>query len=194
VRAVVGLGNPGRRYRKTRHNIGFGVIEALAERNGAAIIDGPGEYRIAMAEVEREPVALVQPVTFMNNSGVAVQEIVGRFSLSPSDLLIVLDDFSIPLGSLRLRLKGSDGGHNGLASILWHLQTEEVPRLRCGIASATMPHGQEGMADFVLSPFAPEEQARAKDLIALASDAVMAALTGGFETAMNRFNKTEELF
>jgi PTH1 family peptidyl-tRNA hydrolase len=146
-----------------------------------------------MAEVERETVALVQPVTFMNNSGIAVQEIVERFSLSPSDLLIVLDDFSLPLGSIRLRLKGSDGGHNGLASVLWHLQTEEIPRLRCGIASASMPRGQEDLADFVLSPFAPDEQNRAKDLIALARDAVITALTGGFETAMNRFNKTEEI-
>jgi peptidyl-tRNA hydrolase, PTH1 family len=192
VRAVVGLGNPGRQYRNTRHNVGFMVVEAVAASVGIRLNEGPGPYLIGMTAANSTPVALIEPVTFMNNSGIAVLDITGRYGISPDELLVVMDDFSIPLGNLRLRIRGSDGGHNGLASILWHLQTDKIPRLRCGISREVMPGGSEGLSDFVLSPFEPEEAIKVQTLIALARDAVMVALTEGFEAAMNRFNRIEE--
>ncbi len=192
MRAVVGLGNPGREYSRTRHNLGFLVIDALSTLTGARMGEGRGPYLIGEAVVGSERVALIQPMTFMNNSGLAVLDIMERYGIPPGELLIVMDDFSLPLGALRIRLKGSDGGHNGLASILYHAGTDEIPRLRCGIGAEEMPRGSEGLSDFVLSPVAPEEEARAGECITLARDAVMTALTEGLETAMNRFNRIEE--
>lgn len=185
---IIGLGNPGSEYEGTRHNIGFAVIDALAETLNVNLRGGHGEYAIGWKETENGKVALVKPMTYMNNSGIAVREIIEWYKISPQDILVVTDDFQLPLGSLRIRLKGSDGGHNGLYSIIYHLQSNEFPRLRCGIASETMPKNKKEMPDFVLSPFQKQEYAIVREMISSAQSAVNVAAANGIETAMNRFN------
>lgn len=137
--------------------------------------------------IEQCCVACVRPVTYMNNSGIAVEETLGILQRSPADLLIVADDVALPLGTLRIRLRGSDGGHNGIASIIYQLGTEEFPRLRCGICPEAVPRGSE-LVDFVLSPFLREEEEAARTMVERAVDAIDTAARLGMEAAMNSYN------
>ena len=188
---IVGLGNPGSAYEGTRHNIGFAVVDALARKLGVDFRPGRGEFVIGFSGSSEKKIALVKPLTYMNNSGIAVREIVDWYKISLHDLLIISDDFNIPLGAIRMRLDGSDGGHNGLYSIIYQLQSDEFPRMRCGIGSESMPKNKKEMADFVLSPFEKQERETVRDLIQRAQEAALAAATEGIETAMNRFNTTK---
>ncbi len=185
---IIGLGNPGSEYEGTRHNIGFAVIDALAEQLDIHLRGGRGEYVIGLKEIEQAKIALVKPLTYMNNSGIAVREIVDWYKISLQDILVITDDFQLPLGSIRIRQKGSDGGHNGLYSIIYHLQSNEFPRLRCGIASDAMPKNKKEMPEFVLSPFQKKEDEIVQEMIINARSAVNEAIINGTETAMNRFN------
>lgn len=182
--AIVGLGNPGTQYRETRHNAGFLVVDELCRRLRAPLRPGKGEYLAARAHVDGVEVHIASPLTFMNNSGTAVVDILERFGLSPRGLLVVADDFSLPLGLLRFRLKGSDGGHNGLASIIYMLNTQEFPRLRCGIGSVAMSQKSD-MAPFVLSPFEPEEVPVVNDMIMRAADACVEFIRTGHARPVN---------
>ncbi len=186
---VIGLGNPERRYSGTRHNIGFEVADAIAQELRTVFEAGRGDYHIASTRFREEELFLVKPMTYMNQSGVAVREVQEEFGASPDRLLVVCDDFQLPLGQLRLRLRGSDGGHNGLYSIIYQLQSEDFPRLRCGIGTAAMPADKKLMADFVLERFAKEEQPIVDEMIVRSKEACLLSLTDGLETAMNRFNK-----
>jgi peptidyl-tRNA hydrolase, PTH1 family len=186
---VIGLGNPEKRYVGTRHNIGFEVVDRIAAELRIQFKPGRGEFLIAQGSFRDQSLALVKPLTFMNESGVAALDIRDQFGAGNQDLVVVCDDFQLPLGQLRLRLRGSDGGHNGLYSIIYHLQTDEFPRLRCGIASSTMPADKNRMADFVLERFTPEEAAAVNEMIPQAKDACLCALTDGVTKAMNMFNK-----
>ena len=185
---IVGLGNPGSEYEGTRHNIGFAVVDALADKMNVDFHPGRGEYRIGWSGSGEQKIALVKPLTYMNNSGVAVREIVEWYKIALNDVLVISDDFQLQLGTLRIRLKGSDGGHNGLYSIIYQLQSNEFPRMRCGIASELMPKNKKEMANFVLSPFEKKEYEPVRELINRAQEAAIAAATDGIETAMNRFN------
>ena len=171
--AVLGLGNPGSRYRATRHNLGFMVLEELAGRWASRFRAGKGPYDIAQTIVQPEgrQVYLVAPLTMMNGSGAAASDIIERYDVPLSAMLVVLDDFWLPLGNLRFRRQGSDGGHNGLASIIESVQSDAFPRLRLGIGKVAMPPKSE-MADFVLSPFDEEEKPAILDMIHRAADAV----------------------
>ncbi len=184
---VVGLGNPGPEYETTRHNVGFLVVDLLSGRWNRRFRSGPGDSLVASAELQGNPVLLMKPLTFMNNSGSAVADVLRQYDPGPASLLIILDDFALPIGALRLRPRGSDGGHNGLASIIEHLGTDEVPRLRCGIGRDAPPPGT-AMADFVLSRFDAGEEDTVRDMIARAADAVTEFVIGGIDSAMNRFN------
>lgn len=186
--AVVGLGNPGTEYGQMRHNVGFQVLDTLSGRWKKGFKPGKGEYYFVRAAIGDREVILVKPLTFMNNSGEAVAEVIDRFSLPFSSLLVVADDFALPLGVLRLRPSGSDGGHNGLSSIIYQLQSDQFPRLRCGIGRAEMPP-PSAMADFVLSAFEPEEQASVRSMVGRAADAVTHFVSAGIESAMNVFNR-----
>lgn len=157
MRVIIGLGNPGSEYQHTRHNIGFDIVDALAADRRVAFDAGRGEFVIARGSYREKEFAFIKPLTYINNSGIAVAEVLNNFDLSSENLLVVVDDFHIPLGTLRLRREGSSGGHNGLYSIIYHLQSENFPRLRFGIGSEKMPKQKSGMADFVLSQFAHEE-------------------------------------
>jgi PTH1 family peptidyl-tRNA hydrolase len=187
VKLIVGLGNPGRRHARSRHNAGFRVLDALAERARA----GPAEERFAGRYAECElaggRVGLLAPQTFMNRSGEAVAEALAVLPIADpaADLLVVFDDADLPLGRLRLRARGSSGGHNGLADILDRLGTDAVPRLRFGIGRPAQPRDT---VDWVLEPFAAEEEALLKQALPRAADAVACFVAEGIAAAMNRFN------
>lgn len=184
---VVGLGNPGAGYEHTRHNIGFLVVDELLSRWKKRLRPGKGEYLLARADYAGEEVLLIKPLTYMNNSGIAVRDILDREGLGPQHLLVVCDDFALPLGLLRIRSRGSDGGHNGLASIIMELQTDDFPRLRCGIQLEVMPP-KDAMADFVLSVFGDAEREAVRAMITRAADAVQELAVSGIGRTMNIYN------
>jgi PTH1 family peptidyl-tRNA hydrolase len=186
---VIGLGNPGSRYSGTRHNVGFAVVDLLAQHLQLSFKAGRGEFLIANGNVEGTSLVIVKPLTYMNQSGLAVQEVQEEFGAVPEQLLVVCDDFQLPLGQLRLRLRGSDGGHNGLTSIIYHVQSDGFPRLRCGIASSSMPPEKNLLANFVLEEFVPEERPVVDQMIERAKTACLFVFTAGMATAMNEFNK-----
>lgn len=186
VRLVVGLGNPGRSYQKTRHNLGYRVVELLAEKYKKKFKGGKAEYLYCQLEVEGKEVYLLKPLTFMNASGQAVFDSLRFFNLTPPELFVICDDTNLPLGALRIREKGSDGGHKGLRSIIYQLGTEEFPRLRLGIGPA--PAGID-LEDFVLQNFKKEEEKSVEELIQGGSQAVESSIVFGVRESMNRFNK-----
>jgi PTH1 family peptidyl-tRNA hydrolase len=186
-RLVAGLGNPGRDYDRTRHNVGFLVADALARRMAAAFVPEP-KWNADVARVG--DVTLLKPMTFMNLSGESIGNFGRFYKLEPAQVLVILDDVALPLGRLRLRPSGSAGGHNGLSSILTHLGTELVPRLRVGIGA---PAGtKDSLVGHVLGRFAPEEQAALDRAVSRAADAVEFSQANGFAAAMNRYNPNEE--
>jgi len=179
---IVGLGNPGARYAETRHNVGFKVVERLAEKLNLSFRAGKGDYLIASGAAE---VLLLKPMTYMNNSGMAVRHATDYFDIEVARLLIVFDDYQLPLGKLRLRPGGSDGGHNGMASVIQHLGTPDVPRLRLGIG-AEFAKGET--ADYVLAAFSRAEDKLLPEIYDRAVEAVRCFIRDGMPQAMNRFN------
>ncbi|MGC8640931.1 MAG: aminoacyl-tRNA hydrolase [Isosphaeraceae bacterium] len=184
IKLVVGLGNPGTKYQGTRHNIGFELIDRLAKGGRGTSFTREFEAQIAETEIDYHRVFLLKPETFMNLSGRAVGQAARFYKLEPADVLVVCDDLSLPVGKLRVRRGGSDGGQKGLRDIINHLGTDQVPRLRIGIGD----HGQVDAADYVLSRFRGPERALVDDTLILASQAVAVWVTQGIDTAMNRFN------
>ena len=186
VRLVVGLGNPGRNYQKTRHNLGYRVVDLLAEKHKTKFKGGKGEYLYCRVVVERRKVYLLKPLTFMNASGQAVFDSLRFFDLTPPELFVICDDVNLPFGSLRIKEKGSDGGHKGLKSIIYHMGTEEFPRLRLGIGPA--PEGID-LEDFVLQRFKKVEEKSVEELIQKGLETVESSIILGVRESMNRFNK-----
>jgi peptidyl-tRNA hydrolase, PTH1 family len=184
---AVGLGNPGSEYRRTRHNVGFMVIDALCLRLHIAMKPGRGEFWWGRGVIDTREIALLKPVTYMNHSGVAVAEALEMLGCAADDLLVISDDFALPLGRLRIRKRGSDGGHNGLASVIYQLQSDEFARLRCGIGQPDMSAGEESAA-FVLAPFLPEEEEAVSDMVARAAEAIEVVCRSGIDTGMNTYN------
>jgi PTH1 family peptidyl-tRNA hydrolase len=184
MKLVVGLGNPGSKYEGTRHNIGFEVVDRLAEGGSGARFARKFEGLLAEIEIDFRRVLLLKPETFMNLSGRSVGQAVRFFKLEPADLLVVCDDLSLPLGKLRIRGGGSDGGQKGLRDIGAHLGTEAFARLRIGIGE----RGPVDAADFVLSRFRTAERPLIDDALILASQAIAVWTTQGLAAAMNRFN------
>jgi peptidyl-tRNA hydrolase, PTH1 family len=185
IRLVAGLGNPGPEYAVTRHNIGFMVIDQLAAQF-AASWQRSAKWDALL--VKSGTKLLVKPLSFMNRSGYPLLAIAQFYKIEAAEILIVLDDFSLPLGRLRLRLGGGSGGHNGLESIIAQFGTEQIPRLRIGIGAAP----REGSVDYVLSRFLEEEKPLVRSVIDRAAQAVKCAIDKDVISAMNIFNKTEE--
>lgn len=188
---VVGLGNPGSEYEPTRHNVGFKVVDELARRFRSHLRAGRGEYLFAVVSVPGKDIVLSKPLTYMNNSGVVVSELLERYKTGLDKLMIVADDFALPLGTIRVRGRGGDGGHNGLSSIIYQLNSNEFARIRCGIRSEMMPP-RERMAEFVLSSFEPGEMKEVDEMIQRAADAVIEFGELGINQAMNKFNTRTE--
>ncbi len=183
TKIVVGLGNPGRQYAETRHNIGFFVVDELARRTSAPLSRKRMQAEISEARLGDDRLVLVMPQTYMNASGIAVSQIVRWYKASLEDVLIVYDDFDLPFGQLRLRARGSAGTHNGLKSVIGELGTQEIPRLRVGIG-----RGGTQAKSFVLSRFSPEERERLPAIIERAADAVERWAERGIVDAMNLIN------
>jgi PTH1 family peptidyl-tRNA hydrolase len=178
---VFGLGNPTDRYADTRHNVGFMVVDRLARQRRVKFRHVPGRF-VARTEFAGKPLCLVKPLLYMNESGVPVRE---HLAEEPDDFLVVCDDLALPFGRLRLRAQGSDGGHNGLGSIVYHLETELFARLRIGIDPT--PEGMDGV-DYVLEPFSEEQRDQLPQLLDRAAEACLAVASDGIVAAMNRFN------
>lgn len=184
---IVGLGNPGFEYDDTRHNVGFMVVDALSAKCNCLWHPGRGKFLFAETRVSETTIVLAKPLTYMNHSGLAVRDLIEQYSVPLSRLIVVLDDFWFDVGTIRVRARGGDGGHNGLSSIIYHLRSEDFARIRCGIKKAAMPPKRE-MAEFVLSPFDEDEIEKVEKMIVTAGDAAIEFALYGIENAMNRFN------
>lgn len=183
---VVGLGNPGREYAKSRHNAGAMAVEILARQHRIAL-EKRGKTRVGEGSIAGKQVLVALPQTFMNSSGEAVGPLVGRTGVSISNLLVVYDDMDLPLGVIRLRPYGSSGGHNGMKSIIAHLgHNDRFPRLRIGIGRPEQA-GRDTIS-YVLDTFAPEERSELDDALGRAVQAIETICAEGLERAMNRFN------
>lgn len=189
MKVIVGLGNPGDRYSRTRHNVGYDVVEELVRRNVLPKSRIKFEAETWEFDIGTERHWLLKPLTFMNLSGRSVRQCLEFFQLAPSDLLVICDDLNLPLGQLRLRASGSDGGQKGLRDIKQQLGTDTYSRLRIGI---DRPPGQMDSADFVLSRFAKSELAAIEHAIAVAADGVELWSKHGVVEAMNRINAPAE--
>ncbi len=185
MKLIVGLGNPGREYEGSRHNIGFETLDLLAERNQIQVRHRLHRALYGRGWVKGVECLLAKPQTFMNASGEAVVRLLFYYRIQPSKLLVICDDLALDLGRIRLRRKGSDGGHKGLASIISHLHTSEFARLRIGIGQ---PPPELGAVDYVLGRFTSQERPIADEAVARAADAVEVMLQDGIESAMNQFN------
>ena len=187
MKLIAGLGNPGRRYAGTRHNLGYAVVETLAERWNTDVsrYESRFEGQMGAADVAGERVWLLMPTTFMNLSGRSVGSAARYYNIECADLLVICDDLDLPDGRIRLRSSGSAGGQKGLSDILRNLSTDEVPRLRLGIGSVH----KSATVEHVLSRFSPDEQVTADQAVRMAADAAECWVRRGIDAAMNEFNR-----
>jgi len=190
IKLVIGLGNPGQKYEQTRHNIGFLVVDRLARIYGAQMANHL-KWRAHLAKVPGSNAMIMKPQTFMNESGQSVGAALRFYKWQPEQVLVVYDDVSLPFGSLRFRMAGSAGGHNGIRSMISHLGSDQFPRLKLGIGNA----GQEektkagaSLTGHVLGNFSVDEQNQLENTLATAAEAVQFALSEGVESAANSFN------
>lgn len=186
TKLIIGLGNPGKEYDGTRHNIGFAVVDAFARRHGIAVTRRDFQAVIGDGRIRDARVFLMKPQTFMNLSGQSAAAFLRRTPLETADIMVVTDDISLPLGRLRLRAEGSAGGHNGLKSLIAHLHGPSFPRLRFGVGAPRDPSVQ---IDFVLGHFGKSEQAEVDEGIERSVAALEMWLTDGIQPAMNQFNR-----
>jgi PTH1 family peptidyl-tRNA hydrolase len=187
VKLIVGLGNPGREYRDTRHNVGFMVADEIAKRHSLTLGMAPSQVPDAFIAKKfgADPLLIAKPLTFMNRSGEAVAALTRYYGIELDDLLVVVDEVALPFGRLRARARGSAGGHNGLKSCIERLGTTEFPRLRLGVGRGD---ARRDLADHVLSKFEPDEQAGLEEFIARAADAAEMFAAEGIATVMNTYN------
>lgn len=184
MKLVVGLGNPGKKYDGTRHNVGFAVIDLLAAAPGIGGFQERFDADIAEWREDADKILLMKPLTFMNLSGQAVRQVIDFYQIDPADLLVICDDMALPLGKLRFRARGTHGGHNGLRDIQQHLGSTEYSRLRIGV---DVPD-QKDAVDHVLGKFKPSEKPAIADALSLAVQAVAMWVKDGIEKCMNQYN------
>lgn len=185
MKVVIGLGNPGAQYHATRHNIGWMVLDAVADSLRAEFRPGKGDFYEARGRLRGHDVLLVKPTTYMNNSGIAAAQIAERHKVPPAEMLAITDEIQFPVGRVQLKPSGSSGGHNGIESLIYHLRTTDIPRLRCGVGN-DFPRGM--MADYVLSPFPEEEWETVREMIGEGGEIVLAWIAEGTAQTMSRFN------
>jgi PTH1 family peptidyl-tRNA hydrolase len=183
VKLIIGLGNPGRQYAHTRHNAGFDVLDIFAKKKHMRILGRQCHCLVGSFEHFGEQIILAKPQTFMNNSGLAVGELIRKYHLEPSDVLVIYDDLDLPFGKIRIKPQGSSGGHKGMTSIIRHIHSSEFPRIRIGI-------GRGGtVINHVLSRFNRKDRQEMDIILQEAADALNAILEEGIEAAMNTYNR-----
>ncbi len=181
---IVGLGNPGKKYEKTRHNMGFLTIDALAEKYDIKVNKIKFKALVGEGRIAGHKVLLAKPQTYMNLSGEAVREIADFYKIEPQKLIVIYDDIDIPTGTIRIRKKGSSGTHNGMRNILYHIKTEDFPRIRVGIGSGK----HENLINYVTGGISREEKALLEESIIKASESAACIIEKGIEKAMNEYN------
>lgn len=186
MKLIVGLGNPGYEYHLTPHNLGFMAVDLLAERCGVEITRPEAQALTVPARLEQQDVVLAKPQTFMNLSGLAVARLLAKYEIAPEDLIVLVDEFDLPFGSLRIRPHGSAGSHNGMKSVIGALQSDSFTRLRLGIAP---DHPLEDRAAYVLGRFRKADLEAVARMLERAADALGVILREGVEEAMNRYNR-----
>ena len=189
MKMIAGLGNPGSEYARTKHTVGFMFLDALAEKLGADNWKTKYDALVAEARIGTEKVLLVKPLTYMNESGRAVGPLMSWYKLAPEDLIVVHDDMDIPAGTIRIRRKGSAGGHNGMKSILYHVGDENFPRLRIGIGR---PLPGWTVVKHVLAPFSEEDVPKIREAIDYLLPALECVVTDSVDLAMNRYNPKKQ--
>jgi peptidyl-tRNA hydrolase, PTH1 family len=192
MKLIIGLGNPGRHYVNNRHNVGFKCVDLFAREHGISLTQRGARSKLGTGEVANTRIVVAKPQTFMNLSGEAMSALVHRYRLSPKDVLVIHDDLDLPLGKIRIREKGSSGGHNGLKSIISHLGTQDFPRIRVGISPA---EGSDSAAapevdaiEHVLSDFTDAEKNVMREVYLTVTAAIEYILTEGIVAAMNKYN------
>ncbi|WP_026908536.1 aminoacyl-tRNA hydrolase [Paucisalibacillus globulus] len=185
MKCIIGLGNPGKKYEATRHNIGFMVIDELLSRHNLNLNKDKFKGKYAIETINGEKVILLEPQTYMNLSGESLRPLMEYYDINVEDVLVIYDDLDIPTGKVRLRQKGGHGGHNGIRSIIDHLGTKDFKRIRLGVGRPTSPIP---VVDYVLGSFPKEEQVAVQESIQKAADACEKWLNKQFEEVMNEFN------
>ena len=183
---IAGLGNPTREYEKTRHNVGFEAIDILADKAGTTVTEKKHKALYGKGYIGGQKVILAKPPTYMNLSGESIREIADFYKIEPENIIILCDDINLSEGQLRIRLKGSAGGHNGLKNIISHLGTQEFPRIRIGVGEK--PRGMD-LADYVLGRFPKEQQAVMEEAYRDAAEAACMMIEDGADAAMNHYNR-----
>jgi len=189
LKLVVGLGNPGKEYENNRHNLGYRLIDLLIKRKKGKLKPGKGEYFCSEIEIDNHEIILAKPTTFMNMSGWAVVDCLGDFGLKSDNLFVLCDDVNLPLGKIRLREKGTDGGHKGLRSIIYQLNTIDFARLRMGVG---LPEEKIDLEEYVLRDFQEEGKDIVEKMLKTSAEAVEVSILYGIEKGMSRFNQQEE--
>jgi len=182
------LGNPGKKYEKTRHNIGFMVLDRLAQKENISFKTGKYEALFAKASIDEKDVAFLKPLTYMNRSGRAVSKAAGALGIDGEQMVVVHDDLDLPFGRIRFRLGGSAAGHNGIKSIQTAIRSDQFVRVRVGIGR---PEDEEDPADYVLTPFNGEEREKLPDLVDLITQALHEYFRFGLEQTMSKFNRKD---
>ncbi len=178
MRGILGIGNPGIRYQQNRHNAGYLILNSFAEKKSVEYKPGSGEYYIACGKGKQDSFCLIKPTTFVNNSGIAAHQFTEKYSIQLNDFLVVCDDVNLHLGKLRLRLGGGDGGHNGLASIIYHFNSNKFPRLRIGVGN-DFTDGQ--LSSYVLTDFSDDENDLLSEINKKSNFLINEFIEGGFE-------------
>jgi len=181
VRGILGIGNPGIRYQQNRHNAGYLILNSFAEKKSVKYKPGSGEYYIACGKGKQDSFCLIKPTTFVNNSGIAAHQFTEKYSIQLNDFLVVCDDVNLHLGKLRLRLGGGDGGHNGLASIIYHFNSNKFPRLRIGVGN-DFTDGQ--LSSYVLTDFSDDENDLLSEINNKSNFLINEFIEGGFDAMM----------
>ena len=182
---IAGLGNPGREYEGTRHNVGFMTLDALADKYNIDVREKAFKGLIGKGVIEGNKVILVKPQTYMNLSGECIRQVMDYYKVDPSEFIVIYDDISLVPGGIRIRKKGSAGGHNGIKNIIAHLGTQEFPRIKVGVGDK--PKGMD-LADYVLGHFSKEDQAKMDEAFKDAANAAEMILDKGMDAAMNHYN------
>lgn len=190
MRAVIGLGNPGKKYESTRHNIGFLILDAFAEKQRLFFKSSKRDYIYSEGTLRSSDFFLIKPTTYMNLSGLAVQDFLNDHPTVMNDLLVITDDVNLELGKIRLRQSGGDGGHNGLKSIIYHLQNDNFPRLRFGVGNK-FDEGE--LAEYVLDRFSENELDSIREGFDLSVDLVYHFIAGGYKSMMDQFSRFNKM-